>query len=95
MKKNFRSRNIAGRKFCFLLGLPAPQKLSELLSLSGAEKRHENRRHFFGVRGGSRDVRAGRLGYGDSLTTRWNARSQAGIPVKTRLRGVDSFDSYS
>lgn len=35
------------------------------------------------------------LGYGDSPTTRRNARSQAGIPVKTRLREGDSFDSSS
>lgn len=28
--------------------------------------------------------------YDDSPTTHWNAHSQAGIPVKTRLRGDDS-----
>ena len=33
---------------------------------------------------------AGCLSYDDSPTTSWNAHSQAGIPVKTRLRGGDS-----
>ena len=33
---------------------------------------------------------SGCLSYDDSPTTHWNAHSQAGIPVKTRLRGDDS-----
>lgn len=91
MGRSFRFRGIAGRKFLLFLGkFSAPKNFRNFCGFAASKNCMKTGAIFPAYAAAAMLALAGCMSYDDSPTTHWNGHSQAGVPVKTRLRGGDS-----